>query len=80
MSDPASPLSYARDIRDLFRPNDIIAMRRARGFDLSAHEDVSQRAESILARLIAGDMPCDQAWPAERIETFRQWIADGKLP
>ena len=22
-------------------------------------------------------MPCDEAWPADRIETFRRWVRDG---
>ena len=54
-------------------------MKKARAFDLSSYADVKPRAEGILRRLEAGDMPCDAAWPAERVATFRQWIEDGKL-
>jgi hypothetical protein len=41
--------------------------------------DVSH-ADAILTRLRAGTMPCDGAWPAERIEAFERWIAAGTLP
>jgi hypothetical protein len=73
-------LSYARDIRPLFRDRDINSMRTFGGFDLSVYEDVCGRAADILRHLEAGDMPCDGPWPAERIALFRQWIADGTPP
>jgi hypothetical protein len=47
-------------------------------FDLWSYEDVSQQADAILDRLETGTMPCDGAWPNERIEVFRRWIASGK--
>jgi hypothetical protein len=47
-------------------------------FDLWSHWDVSQHADGILARLKAGTMPCDGAWPAERTEAFERWMAAGK--
>jgi hypothetical protein len=72
--------SYARDIRPLFRDFDIKSMLKARNLDLSRYDQVSAQADGILERLEAGDMPCDGAWPAEDIATFRQWISDGKLP
>jgi hypothetical protein len=74
------PLSFAADIRGLFRDRDVASMRNLGGFDLSLYSDVHARADSILTRLARGDMPCDGAWPVERVETFRQWIADGKQP
>ena len=54
----------------------LIAMRFA--FDLWSHDDVSSHADAILGRLEAGTMPCDGAWPAERVAVFRQWIDAGK--
>ena len=33
---------------------------------------------STLDRLETGSMPCDGAWPAERIAVFRRWIHAGK--
>jgi hypothetical protein len=73
-------LSFERDIKGLFREKDVRSMINTRGFDLSRYEDVELRAELILERLEAGDMPCDGAWPPAQIETFRKWIADGKAP
>jgi hypothetical protein len=73
-------LSFEHDVKGLFRQRDIQAMINARGFDLSSYKDVEPRADRILKRLEAGEMPCDGAWPSEQIAKFRQWIADGKLP
>lgn len=73
-------ISYARDIRPLFRDFDIKSMKSARNLDLSNYDQVRVRASGILERLETGDMPCDGAWPDTDIETFRQWIRDGKLP
>ena len=47
-------------------------------FDLWSHADVSQHAEAILARLEAGTMPCDGAWPELRTNVFARWIDAGK--
>ena len=49
-------------------------------FDLWSHDDVSRHAEAILARLQEGTMPCDGAWPQERVETFENWISAGSPP
>ena len=73
-------LSFAADIRPLFREFDITSMKGARHLDLSNYSDVSANAERILERLQSGDMPCDGAWPASDVNTFSQWIGDGKLP
>lgn len=73
-------ISYATDVLPLFRQRDIDAMRKVRQLDLGSHADVSTHASDILDRLEIGDMPCDGAWPAENVDLFRQWIADGKLP
>jgi hypothetical protein len=69
------PLSFERDIRPLFRPDDVEAMSFA--FDLAAYEDVRANAEGIYERLADGSMPCDGAWPANRIALFRRWIDAG---
>jgi truncated hemoglobin YjbI/CDGSH-type Zn-finger protein/ferredoxin len=60
-------------IRPLFRPRDRSSMRFA--FDLWSEEDVRTHAEAILARLKAGTMPCDGAWPADRVAIFERWAA-----
>ena len=48
-------------------------------FDLWKYEDVVTHAKGILGRLEQGTMPCDGAWPAERVEVFRRWV-DGGTP
>ena len=68
--------SFEADIQPLFREQDRAAMTFA--FDLWSHEDVSKHAGAILARLENGSMPCDAAWPEERVEAFRSWIAAGR--
>ena len=47
-------------------------------FDLWSYADVSEHAEAILERLQNGSMPCDGAWPGDRIAVFQRWIEDGK--
>lgn len=70
------PMRFEQDIKPLFREGDRNAMRFA--FDLWSPDDVSTHADAILSRLEAGTMPCDGAWPAERVAVFRQWIDAGK--
>jgi hypothetical protein len=72
--------SYASDIRQLFRPSDVTAMKRHGHFDLSLYADVVQHAADILQRLRDGDMPCDAPWPAAQVDLFARWMADGRLP
>ena len=76
MSATDAPISFEQDIKPLFREGDRRAMRFA--FDLWALDDVSTHADAILGRLEAGTMPCDGAWPAERVAVFRRWIDAGK--
>ena len=54
-------LSFARDIRPLFRDRDIQSMQSA--FDLASYDDVRTHGEPIYAVLAAGQMPCDGPWP-----------------
>ena len=75
---PDQPVSFAAHIRPLFRGRDRRAMSWA--FDLGSCDDVRAHAETILGRLAAGEMPCDGAWPAERVEVFRQWAQTGMQP
>ena len=48
-------VSFERDIRPLFRPDDAEAMLWA--FDLRSYEDVREHAETIYERLADGSMP-----------------------
>jgi uncharacterized protein YbjT (DUF2867 family) len=70
------PMHFEEDIKPLFRERDRDSMLFA--FDLWSPDDVSTHADGILARLEAGTMPCDGAWPAERVAILRHWIAVGK--
>jgi hypothetical protein len=74
----AQELSFARDIRPLFRDRDIQSMQFA--FDLASYEDVQTHGEAIYATLAAGQMPCDGAWPDEDVQWFRTWLDTGALP
>jgi Ferritin-like len=70
------PMHFEQDVKPLFRERDRNSMRFA--FDLWSRDDVSTHADAILERLDAGTMPCDGAWPAERVAVFRRWIDAGK--
>ena len=48
--------------------------------DLSSYEEVKAKALEIYARLEDGSMPCDEAWPEERLELFKQWMDEGSAP
>ena len=73
---PDEPLHFEDNIKPLFRERDRDSMRFA--FDLWSLDDVSAHAGAILERLEAGTMPCDGAWPAERVAIFRRWIDAGR--
>jgi hypothetical protein len=75
---PTEVPSFERDIRPLFREDDVETMSFA--FDLSSHEDVKDNAEDIYERLADGTMPCDQARPSAQVELFRAWIDAGAPP
>jgi hypothetical protein len=68
-------LSFERDIKPLFRELDRESMLET--FDLWSFEDVRDNAEAIAGVLEGGSMPCDGAWPEDRVALFRSWIAGG---
>ena len=76
MSTTSEPISFGQDIRPLFRESDRDSMISV--FDLWSHQDVAGWSDAILARLRDGSMPCDGAWPDERVALFQDWIAAGK--
>jgi CDGSH-type Zn-finger protein/truncated hemoglobin YjbI len=71
----AETVSFAAHIKPLFRERDRKSMKSA--FDLWSYDDVTRNAKGILARLEDGSMPCDGAWPAERVDAFRRWAESG---
>ena len=74
---PDAP-SFERDIRPLFREEDVDAMDFA--FDLASYEDVKENAGDIYDRVEDGTLPCDRAWPVDRVQLFRCWIDAGTPP
>jgi CDGSH-type Zn-finger protein len=72
------PVGFEQHVKAMFRARDRQSMKFA--FDLWAYDDVCKHAETILARLSDGSMPCDGRWPAERVEAFERWVATGMQP
>jgi hypothetical protein len=76
ITDADEPVSFETHVKPLFRELDRQSMQPH--FDLWSHDDVSQHADAILARLQAGTMPCDAAWPQARVDLFERWTESGK--
>jgi hypothetical protein len=76
VNDSAQAPGFEAQIKPMFRELDRESMQRA--FDLWSHEDVSQHADAILARLQEGTMPCDGAWPQAQVDRFQRWAERGK--
>jgi hypothetical protein len=81
MSTPTDTVSFANDIRPLFRPIDIDHMSWF--CDLSKYEDVRANAQDILDRLngTGGQrMPPPASggpWTPDKIALFQRWIDTG---
>jgi hypothetical protein len=73
---PVPEISYDADIKPLFREKDRNSMRKA--FDLWSYADVKAHADAIAGRLKSGSMPCDGAWPADRVALFERWVEQGE--
>lgn len=71
-------LSFATDIRPLFRAEDIDCMK-ATGIDLDdpAWMCVPANAQSVYREVSAGTMPPDEAWSPERVSLFKEWMDSG---
>lgn len=69
-------MSFDEDIKPLFRERDRGAMSFM--FDLWSYDDVSQNADQILTALRDGVMPCDGAWPSDRVDVFQRMVESGK--
>jgi hypothetical protein len=68
-------LSFAQDIKPLFRDKDRSSMRGR--FDLWSFQDVRDNAPAILDVLRSGTMPCDGKWSPDHIDLFSRWIVGG---
>ena len=64
---------FGQHIKLRFRRRD----RQSTSFAFDLWPYVSQRAATILGRLQAGIMPCDGAWPKEKIDIFVRGIEAG---
>ena len=73
-------LSFATDIRPLFRDSPDVDTMKRMGLDLSSYEDVKANAEGIHSRLEDGTMPCDEPWPKQQVSLFKQWMDEGTEP
>lgn len=74
MTDSTDP-QFETDIKPLFRESDRGAMLQL--FDLWSFEDVKTNSARIAAAVSAGSMPCDGAWPNEKVDLFQRWIDVG---
>ena len=70
-------MSFEAHIKPLFRARDRQSMTFA--FDLWSYADVKANAAGIGERLRNGTMPCDGAWPPEKIDAFSRW-AESEFP
>ena len=73
-------VSFAADIRPLFREGDIECMKPAGvHLDDAAWMSVHANAQRVLHAVSSGKMPPDSPWPKERVALLQQWI-DGGYP
>jgi hypothetical protein len=72
------PVSFEKHVQTLFSERDRQSMKSA--FDLWSYDDVKQNAEAILDQVRKGSMPCDGAWPPEKVDTFDRWVSTGMQP
>jgi hypothetical protein len=74
-------LSFATDIRALFRDGDIECMSAA-GVRLNDFDwmSVPANAQEVLHAVSSGSMPPDEPWPKERVALLLQWINAGYPP
>lgn len=79
-------VSYAKDIKPLFRGIDVNHMT-AQGLDLNSYDDVKNNAQEIYNRLTTTNprqlMPPATSggpWSVDKIAKFKQWMDDGYQP
>jgi hypothetical protein len=71
-------LSFATDIRPLFRDGDIKCMGRAGvNLDDPAWMCVPANAQNVYSQVSAGTMPPDAPWPPDSISLFKKWMDAG---
>lgn len=73
-------LSFAKDIRPLFRDDPDVETMKGFGMDLSSYDDVKKHSAAIYQTVEDGSMPCDDPWPKEQVARFKQWMDEGMAP
>lgn len=73
-------VSFARDIRPLFRDTPDVDSMKEYGLDLSSYNDVKAHAAEIYGTLEDGSMPCDGPWAEEHVALFKRWMDEGLHP
>jgi hypothetical protein len=80
------PVSFARDIRPMFRPIDVEHMKRYKVLldDYAYMSDPSRdhgNAQAVEDTLVKQTMPPGGPfWTAEQLALLKQWRSDGYLP
>ena len=71
-------LSFATDIRPLFREGDVECMT-SMGVELdnAAWMCVHANAEAVYQTVADGTMPPGEPWPADRVALFKNWMDAG---
>ncbi len=73
-------LSFATDIRPLFRDGDVACMKHAGiALDEAAWMCVPANAQLVYGAVAAGKMPPDAPWAKETVAKFKAWM-DAGLP
>lgn len=71
-------LSFAADIRPLFREGDVDCMKSAGvHLDDATWMSVPANAQSVLHAVSSEMMPPDAPWPKDRVAILQQWIDAG---
>ena len=73
---PVANPTYMADIRNFFTSDDVTHMG-AKGYDLATYDGVKSNASDIYDQTEAGNMPPGQAWSADRVQTFSNWMTSG---
>jgi hypothetical protein len=71
-------LSFATDIRPLFRAGDVACMKNV-GVELDdpVWMCVAANAKEVYGAVSGGTMPPDAPWPADRVALFKEWMDAG---
>jgi len=71
-------LSFATDIRPMFRDGDVACMKPAGiALDEAAWMCVAAYAQLVYGAVAAGKMPPDAPWGSEKVAVFKEWMEAG---